>query len=257
MVREEGAALAAEIEWALSTECGPTLARVRKLMLPSLAPPMGESPPNGFAAPVRCGKEEDGLMVAAVVSASALHAMRVQVELPKWFGTGSNGVPYSAVLSGGQRVSVQLPTLLGVQNRVAQALGLLGRNYRTLRTAHEATARLVEQLSEALYAITLRPPPAQQPSSLAPTISALLQPAPPPGLLLDVCVCGRPPRLYFSAYLMRDGAVADARHTSLESDEWVDRVEQLEQALRDARSLLAKLDALSSYPEADGEQAGT
>jgi hypothetical protein len=96
--------------------------------------------------------------------------------------------------------------------------------------------------------LSLGPMPSM-PSETATALSSMMQPSPPPGLLLDINLVGAPLRLVFSAFVMRQGgdrAVVDVRHVASTPDALVGRLETLSEALTEAKSLLAKLDAFSS-----------
>ena len=199
------------------------------------------SAPSARSAQLRGGSSDEGLMLAAVVGATALHAMRMQVEFPKW----NNSAPYVGMLSGGQRASLTLPAMLHVQNRVAQALAACGKDQRTLPSARSTVEQVQSLVSDAVRTLALSAPPLA-PSSLSPVLCSMMQPPLPSGVVIDVGVAANPPRLIFSAYLLRpsDGGVADSRHVSVEPDELGERLEILTEAQREAAGLLSKLDAL-------------
>lgn len=241
----EDAVRAAETTWFLESECTDVLTHVKGLLAKCHMSLLEANAMGPRAPPTRCGSVDTGLMVGAVVGGTSIHAMRVHVELPKWNG----GAAYSGMLGGGQRVVLALPALLGVSNRVAQALAALGQGWSTLPAARATAKRLYAVLSDAVHLVSLSPAPTQ-PSSLAAQLTDMLDPPPPPDLRLDVSVAGEEPgepcRLVFSAYALgKDGAVLEACHATADADEIAERVRLLDEAKRATRGLLAKIDALA------------
>jgi hypothetical protein len=191
---------------------------------------------------VRGGSEEEGLLLAAVVGATSVHALRVQLDaFTKW----NAGAGYSGMLLGGQRASLQLAELVLVHHRVSQALGALDGGARSLRAMRSRVASVATLLADCVRTLTLLPPPSA-PSALASTLTSMMEPEVPPHALLDMRIAGSPPRLLLSAYLLKpaDGTVADARHVPVEVAELGERLEALSSALHATKALLAKIDAV-------------
>ena len=238
------AAHEAEAAWLLDDECGAVFGRMRTLLTTCAGELHAAASPSVRSSPLRGGSEEEGFLMAAVVGATGLHALRVQVTAPKW----NQGQPYTAMLSGGARADVTLPPLLVVRNRVTQALAALEGNPADLNDARECVERVLAQISDAARTLGLTPPPTS-PSPLAAPLTAMLQPPPPPGLLIDVNVAGAPPRLIFSAHVAAKGgdahtAAAEARHVPTYPDDLIERHAVLERVLAEAKALLAKLEAV-------------
>ena len=232
---------ATEVSWLLTEEVAPALSRVCG-SLRRCAQSLAEGAvPTARSAQLRGGEADDGMLVAAVVGATALHAMRMQIEFPKW----NESRPYVGMLMGGQRASVTLPGLLHVQNRVAQAIGACAHGATQLSGARSTVTRVLSLVSDAARTLSLSGHP-QAPSSLAPTLTSMMQPEVPPGVIIDVNVASSPPRLIFSSYLLRpsDGVVLEARHVSVFPEELNERLELLTETTRELRGLLAKLEAL-------------
>lgn len=236
----------AEITWLLDTECTAVFERLRVLLRDCSIALLEADEQTG--APLRCGSDDEGLMVAAVLGASELTAMRIQLTLPK------QDLPYSAMLAGGQKFSLPLPALVTMKNRVAQAIAALNQGHASLKIALATVRQVLSLVSDAIAAIALRSPPEHTPrqvSSIAPTLTAQMQPAPPSNLTLDIFVAGSPPRVYFSATMLRpaDGSVLETRQVSVATDSLERRMEYLEAAAREARGLLGKLETLNELAD--------
>ena len=266
----EAEALRREIQWLLSTECKRVFARIRQLLL-GVSISLHEAS-TGRSAPLRCksrepatSSEDEPLLLTAVVGSTALTALRIHLTLPRW----NQDMPYSALLG---RMSVPLPALVTMQNRVAQAIASLGVGHATLPTARTSLQQVLALISSAMNAVTLVPPPTDmavtppailsttgQPpslssppgslgtSSVATALREQLHPPPPADLVIDVRAAGRPPRLYVSATVVRasDGAVVMGRVVSAGLDAVEERLQLLENAAGEAASLLAKVEVLS------------
>jgi hypothetical protein len=266
----EAEALRREIQWLLSTECKRVFARIRQLLL-GVSISLHEAS-SGRSAPLHCksrepatSSEDEPLLLTAVVGSTALTALRIHLTLPRW----NQDMPYSALLG---RMSVPLPALVTMQNRVAQAIASLGVGHATLPTARTSLQQVLALISSAMNAVTLVPPPTDmavtppaalsttgQPpslssppgslgtSSVATALREQLQPPPPADLVIDVSPAGRPPRLYVSATVVRasDGAVVMGRVVSAGLDAVEERLQLLENAAGEAASLLAKVEVLS------------
>ena len=194
-------------------------------------------------------------MAAAVIGASAVHAMRIQLTLPKW----NNEQPYAAMLAGGQRTSLPLPELVFMRNRVAQASTALGRGHANMATACETLQQVLRFASDAVNVIALRPPPGGQdgnghgsPSAASSALCEALQPQPPEDLAIDVFAAGNPPQFHFSAYITRNGVAVDARHASVHCGALEERLRLLGCVVREARGLLDKLQTLAEMCECQG-----
>ena len=177
-------------------------------------------------------------MLAAVVGSTALHAMRMQLEFPKWNG----GAPYVGMLLGGQRASLTIPALLHLQNRVAHAMSHLNGGHSTLSSARSTVCNVHALISDAVGILEHTAPP-ERPSGLAKSLTSMMQPPLPSGAVIDLNVAGSPPRLVFSSYLLRasDGVVINARHVAVHPEELEERLAMLTETAREVRSLLAKL----------------
>ena len=266
----EAEALRREIQWLLSTECKRVFARIRQLLL-GVSISLHEAS-SGRSAPLHCksrepatSSEDEPLLLTAVVGSTALTALRIHLTLPRW----NQDMPYSALLG---RMSVPLPALVTMQNRVAQAIASLGVGHASLPTARTSLQQVLALISSAMNAVTLVPPPTDmavtppailsttgQPpslssppgslgtSSVATALREQLQPPPPADLVIDVSAAGRPPRLYVSATVVRasDGAVVMGRVGSAGLDAVEERLQLLENAAGEAASLLAKVEVLS------------
>ena len=270
----EAEALRREIQWLLSTECKRVFARIRQLLL-GVSISLHEAS-SGRSAPLHCksrepatSSEDEPLLLTAVVGSTALTALRIHLTLPRW----NQDMPYSALLG---RMSVPLPALVTMQNRVAQAIASLGVGHATLPTARTSLQQVLALISSAVNAVTLVPPPTDmavtppaaslvtpsttgQPpslssppgslgtSSVATALREQLHPPPPADLVIDVRAAGRPPRLYVSATVVRasDGAVVMGRVVSAGLDAVEERLQLLENAAGEAASLLAKVEVLS------------
>ena len=182
--------------------------------------------------------------VAVVVGSTALHAMRVQVDFPNW----NSGVPYTGMLNGGQRASLTIPALLHVHNRVAKALASCTTAHSSLATARAATQQTLSLVADAVRTLS-DSAPLGLPTSLAPALTAMMQPPVPPGVVLDATISSEPPRLVLSAYLLEpggaDGGVAEAKHAPVYPDALGERLDLLHVALREARGLMTKLEVVS------------
>ncbi len=264
----EAQTLRREIQWLISTECKAVFARVRQL-LKDVSISLHEAS-FGRSPPLRCvsrqpvtSDDEEPLVVSAVVGSTALHALRIQLSLPRW----NRDMPYSALQ---QRTSVPLPALVTMRNRVAQATAALGQGHATLATARATIQQVLALISSAAHAITLVPQPADvatppaagvqsQPSSssvpgglvnassVAAALHEQLQPPPPADLVIDVSTAGRPPRLYVSASVVRaaDGTVVERRIVSAGLDGVEERLQLLDEAAGEAARLLAKVEVLA------------
>lgn len=230
-----------EIAWLLESECAFVLGRARE-QLQRCARSLSEgAAATARSAQLRGGNADDGMLVAAVVGATALHAMRMQIEFAKW----NESRPYVGMLNGGQKGSLSLPALLHLQNRVAQAIGACAAGGRTLQSAKVTVAQALALVSDGVRTLSLAPQP-QAPSSLAPILTSMMQPPIPQGVIIDVNVASDPPRLVFSSYLLRasDGVVINARHVAVHPEELEERLAMLTETAREVRSLLAKLEAV-------------
>ena len=137
-----------------------------------------------------------------------------------------------------------MPPLLHVHNRVVRALAATSGGHSTLAAAHATTSGTLAPIADAVRTLALSAPPSA-PSALATTLTSMMQPPVPPGVVLDVALASEPPRLVLSAYLLKaDGGVADARHVAVEPDALGERLEALSGSLHACRALLAKLEAV-------------
>ena len=104
-------------------------------------------------------------------------------------------------------------------------------------------------IRDATHAIALHPVPTanSEPSGMAKTLTAMLQPPPPADLMVDLCIAGSPAKMYVSAYVTRasDGMIVERRHVSAFYDSLEERMAVLEEAAQQARGLLDKLDTLA------------
>ena len=133
-----------------------------------------------------------------------------------------------------------------MRHRAAQALAALGAGHATLASARRTVGGARAPLAEAVRTLRVGAPPSG-PSGLAPTLTAMMQPPVPSGVVLDVTLAAGPPRLVLSAYLLKTGSltdVADSRHASVEPDELAERLAALAEALHATQGLLAKLEAV-------------
>ena len=278
----ESDALRSEIEWLLQNECKAVVNRIRRL-LKDVAISFHEAAALR-GAPLRCMPadvspgssqlDEEPLLANLMLGASAVHAMRIQVALPKW----NRDTPYSAMLAVSQQTTVPLPALVTMQNRVAQATAALGQGHASLPVARSTLQLVMAHLSEAVHAVALASPPAdaattltsaalppppplavqQQPpkvpgqaivapSSVADAFRDKLQPPPPADLVVDASAAGRPARLYLSATIVRpaDGALLDRRIVSAGLDGVEERLRLLDEVRQEAARLLSKLNALA------------
>lgn len=242
----EAASMAAEVAWLLESECVAVFSSVRDTLGHLVREMDFAARPNANLAAMRGGKEEEGILLAAVVGSTSLHALRVQVDaFPKWNGGGA----YMGMLMGGQRAAIPVPALLHVRNRAVQALAAIGSGHRTLYRARQTVAKAISLLSDAARTLGVTPPP--MPSAMAAGVTSMMQPAVPAGMLLDVAIHGH--RIVFSSYLIgKDGGVADVRHVSIETDEIGERLAAITRALHACRALLAKLEAVDA-PELAAE----
>ena len=236
----EAAAMRAEVAWLLEVESEQVLSSVRETLQRVAGEIDFAARPTTNLAAMRGGREEDGLLLATVVGSTSLHALRLQVDaFPKW----NQGAAYLGMLMGGQRASIPIPALLHVRNRVVQALAAVGAGHRTLVNARRTVSSALTLVADAVRTLSLAPA-LIAPSPVATSITGLMQPPVPPGMVLDVVVHGH--SLIFSAYLLtKEGGVADTRHVTLETDELGERRDALTHAMHTMRGLLAKLDAVS------------
>ena len=173
----------------LDDECGAVFGRMRTLLTTCAGELHAAASPVCVLATARRVGEE-GFLMAAVVGATGLHALRVQVTAPKW----NQGQPYTAMLSGGARADVPLPRCSSYATASCQAAGGAGGQPSRLDDARECVERVLAQISDA--ARTLGRPTATSPSPLAAPLTAMLQPPPPPGLsLISTWPARRPPHL--------------------------------------------------------------
>ena len=252
-------ALEAEVQWLLDTECKDAFSRMRNLLRDVSISLHEDSAAKSI--PIRCGSDDDGLLATVVISATSIHAMRMKLTVAKW----NHDEAYSALLGGGQKLSIPLPSLVTVKNRVAQAVAALGRGYGDLGTAHTVMQQALICITDAINAVHLALPPVkptnappgvafasaglhgQAPSSLSAQLREMLQPPPPDDLTIDVCAAGNPPRLFVTAIIMRpDGTALDSRCVSAVGLDGIEeRMNLLEQAAEEARALLCKLDVVA------------
>ena len=238
----EDAAVGAEVAWLLDSECAMAVSLARELLRRVSGEMEMAAQPSARSMTLRGGNEADGMLLAAVVGSTSLHALRVQLDaFPKW----NKGEGYSGMLLGGQRATLSVPPLLHVRNRVVQALAASGGDHSTATAARASVNNTLLMLSDAVRTLSVSPMPTA-PSAIAASLTAMMQPPVPPGVLVDVQITSSPPRIVFSAYLMgaNDGGVADARHVTVEPDELGERLAALSRAQCAMRGLLAKIDAV-------------
>lgn len=187
-----------EIDWTIESEIPAVIGRVRRHLIRCHHAIHDAKTPSAAVAPCRGGSEEEGLLVAGVVNAWALHALRVQVSLP---AARAGGAPhYTAMVGGGERVTFELHQLLKMRVRVDRAVGYLGTDIDCLPAAFHLLTRLTDEMIDMLDSIWSADPPTE-PSEDAADLTELLVPAAPADVLVDARLCGRPPQLYLSAYL--------------------------------------------------------
>ena len=145
-----------------------------------------------------------------------------------------------------------------------QALALTRRTHATVEVARAQLTQLYRLLSDASRDVTNRAPPAL-PSPASASICEKLHPAPPADLQIDVSICGSPPQLHCSAFVMRPAsgangptddstAVVESRHVALDQHELVARVDEVGEAAALCHALLAKAAAAAELLEVDGER---
>lgn len=185
----------------------------------SLQPPGGNAPPQQPNASSPCAQ--------------------VQVMHPKH----NRGTPYRAALMGGARTSFVLPPLLNARNRLGQALAILElRVAPQLERVQAAASKLLALLTEGMRALS--EPSPKRPSPSAAALSELMQPKPPPELLVEIGVYDA--ALHVAAYILqpRPGAeplLTHALYAAKPLEDFVKLRQDLSCALELVRALQPKL----------------
>mmetsp|Transcript_14069 Transcript_14069/g.36399 ORF Transcript_14069/g.36399 Transcript_14069/m.36399 type:complete len:160 (+) Transcript_14069:2-481(+) len=110
-----------------------------------------------------------------------------------------------------------------------------------------------QSAGQASVLSTMTTSPVPSCSSVAFALRDKLQPPPPADLTIDMCAAGSPPQLYVSATVTRaaDGFVLESLVVSAGLDAVAERVALLEEAAREAETLLSKVEMLVECTKQD------
>ena len=248
-------ALHAEIAWIQSNECPAVFGRISSLLESCLVQLQDASDTSNLNEPLRGESPDGALRFAMTLGPRDVQALQVQLSLPKW----NRGIPWKSAVGGGRRVSIVLPQLLVLHNKLGQAVAALSDGYATLADARTLLSKLLCLLPDALRAVA-RPAGQLLPSGRARALTDQMSPAPPtpPEVVLDAMVWSAPARLALSVYLLRgdhaattgdEAVAAEARHASAPLPGLGRTLRDLETAVALCRGLRAKLQPLEEMAE--------
>ena len=212
MPDDERAALWDEAEWLVRGEVEEVLAAVLAAVKKCLGQRY-DAEDGGTAAartPVRggaWGDDEEGLGFQAVVGPCALRALQLRGLS---FAKLNRGAPVEALWAGGAEASSPIDELLLLKNKLAQAATALEARDATpqeggvtLQRALKSVMQCMVLLPDIVSALTRPAPPARPDKWGALRLRPLLRPPLPADVSVHACVCGSPPRLWVSAYLLK------------------------------------------------------
>ena len=212
MPDDERAALWDEAEWLVRGEVEEVLAAVLAAVKKCLGQRY-DAEDGGTAVartPVRggaWGDDEEGLGFQAVVGPCALRALQLRGLS---FAKLNRGAPVEALWAGGAEASSPIDELLLLKNKLAQAATALEARDATpqeggvtLQRALKSVMQCMVLLPDIVSALTRPAPPARPDKWGALRLRPLLRPPLPADVSVHACVCGSPPRLWVSAYLLK------------------------------------------------------